>query len=154
MVTRRIRKLLGGLTTEGTSQGAVITVGLRVGKRRGHVLPRPGEVLAPDDAKREIIKLRAKQVGRKAAAATIGQCEGRWLDQPEPTLVCEIKFFPSARERRVATFERHVGMLAEGIAERLGQEEVLIEMGGQTYRANAPGERGPKPLRPGGRIIR
>jgi hypothetical protein len=76
------------------------------------------------------------------------------MDQPEPTLVCEIKFFPSAREKHVKTFEQHVGKLAEGIAEKLGQQEVLIEMGGKTYRANAPSERGPKPLRRGGKVIR
>lgn len=154
-VVRRIRKTLGGLTAEGSSQGAVITVGLRVGKRRGQTsLPKKGQVLDPDVATKEIIRLRGKQVGSRAAAATIARCEGRWMDQPEPSLVCEIKFFPSLRERHPATFERHVGALAESIAECLGQEEVLIEMGGQTYRANAPGERGPKPLRRGGKVIR
>jgi hypothetical protein len=148
-------KTLRGLTTEGPSQGAVVTVGLRIGKRRGVVsLPKKGEVLSPEVAKQEILKLRAKQVGAKAAASTIGQCEGRWMDQPEPTLVCEIKFFPSAREKHVETFERHVGALAENIAEKLGQQEVMIEMGGKTYRANAPTERGPKPLRREGRVIR
>ena len=154
-IKRRIRRTLKGLTSEGPTQSAVITVGLRVGKRRGVAsLPREGEVVSAEVAKQEVFKLRARQVGNKAAASTMGQCEGRWTDQPEPTLVCEIKFFPSPREKRVATFERHVGALAEGIAARLGQQEVLIEMGGQTFRANAPGERGPEPLRPGGKVIR
>jgi hypothetical protein len=148
------KKALSGITSEGTSQDAIITVGLRVGKRRKTALAKKGQVIDPDVATKEIVSLRAQQVGNKAAAATITRCEGRWMDQPEPSLVCEIKFFPSPREKCTATFERHISVLAENIAEHLGQQEVLIEMGGQTYRANAPGERGPKPLRPGGRVIR
>lgn len=151
----RISKTLRGFTAEGPTHLAVLSVGLRVGKRRkGGISQRKGEVIVPEVATKEIVALRARQVGRKAAAATITRCEGRWMDQPEPTLVCEIKFFPSSRERHAETFERHVSMLAERIAERLGQQEVIVEMGGQTYRANAPSERGPKPLRRGGKVIR
>jgi len=123
-------------------------------KRKGAILQRVGEVIGPDVATKELIALRTRQVGRKAAAATITRCEGRWMDQPEPTLVCEIKFFPSPRETHTTSFERHVSMLAEKLAERLGQQEVIVEMNGQTYRANAPNERGPEPLRPHGKRIR
>jgi hypothetical protein len=44
--------------------------------------------------------------------------------------------------------------LAEKVAERFGQKEVRLRMGGRLYRANAPGEKGPKPLLPGGKVIR
>jgi len=147
-------KTLKGFTAEGPSEGAVIIVGLRVGKRNKASLPKKGQVIDPDVATKEIVRLRSRQVGGRAAAATIMRCEGRWMDQAEPSLVCEIKFFPSQREKHTSTFERHVGVLAENIAESLGQQEVLVEMGGQTYRANSPGERGPKPMRTGGKVIR
>jgi len=149
------RREIGGITDEGSAKNAIITIGLRVGKRRRNsVAIKKGHVISTEQAAQEILALRAKQVGRLAAASTIKRCEGRWQGIAEPTLECELKFFPSAREQRAQTFERHVGILAEQIAERLGQKEVIVEMGGRTYRANAPRERGPKPLRAGGKRIR
>jgi hypothetical protein len=44
--------------------------------------------------------------------------------------------------------------LGELLAQRLGQQEVIIHLDDHLYRANAPGERGPKPLRRGGKVIR
>ena len=145
-----------GLVEEGPGQVAELTIGLRVGKpRRGSLLRRCGAVIEPQVATDEILKLRTRQVGGRAASATITRCEGRWLGGPgEPTLVCQIEHVPSPRERLRITFERHMQALAERTALRFGQQEVWLRMGGKLYRANAPGEPAPKMLRPGGRVIR
>lgn len=116
---------------------------------------KKGLVLDAEDASRELMLLRSRQVGRKAASATMVKCQGMWLGGPgEPTLVCEIEHAPSPRERGAVAFERHMTALAEQAAERFGQKEVWIKIGADLYRANAPGEKGPKPMRRGGKVIR
>jgi hypothetical protein len=101
------------------------------------------------------MRIRTQQVGKLAASATLAKCEGRWLGGPgEPTLVCEIEHIPSPREMRTRAFREHMISLGEVLAERFGQQEVWVKINRRLYRTNAPGERGPKPMRPGGRVIR
>lgn len=154
-IVRRIRKTLRGVTNEGQAPRATFKIGLRVGKPRpGSIVQRTGALIDEARAIDEIYRLRSHQVGRQAAANTVKRCAGRWLDTAEPTLECEIIFFPSGRERRDETFQKHMLDLGERMAERLGQREVLIHMDDQVFRTNAPGERGPRPLRRGGKVIR
>lgn len=146
---------LRGATREGAGRAAVLTTGLRVDKPRGRAITTKGRVIDVDRASNEIIRLRAQQVGKIAASATLAKCEGRWLGGAgEPTLVCQIEHIPSPREQRSGTFERHMLALAERVAERFGQKEVWVKIGDDLYRSNAPSERGPRPLRPGGKVIR
>lgn len=146
---------LSGATDEGSIIMAEFDVGLCVGKRRkGAVSRRCGKEIDAQVAKREVQHLRAKQVGKKAADWTVTSCEGRWQGTPESTLRCTIQFFPSRRERREGTFQRHMLALGEQVAARLGQRVVNLRMAGRAYRLNAPHERGPKPLNPLGRVIR
>jgi hypothetical protein len=148
-------KVMHGATDEGQVPTATFKIGLRVGKSRsGAIARRKGALIDERQATDEIYRLRAHQVGRRAADNTVKRCQGRWLDTPEPTLECEIVFFPSGRERRDQTFQKHMLTLGERLAERLGQREIMIHMGGHVFRTNAPRERGPKPLRHEGRIIR
>lgn len=148
-------RALRGVTNEGQAPTATFKIGLRVGKSRpGAIARRTGSLIDEARAINEIYRLRTRQVGRQAAANTVKRCEGRWLDTSEPTLECEIIFFPSGRERRDRTFHRHMLDLGERVAERLGQREVIIHMDDKIFRTNAPGERGPKPLRRGGKVVR
>jgi hypothetical protein len=148
-------KFLDGLTSEGWAPKATFKIGLRVGKPRPEsIIRRKGALIDEARAIDEIYRLRARQVGRRAADNTVKRCQGRWLDTPKPTLECEIVFFPSGRERRDQTFRDHMLSLGELLAQRLGQQEVIIHLDDHLYRANAPGERGPKPLRRGGKVIR
>jgi len=145
-----------GYTDEGVSQRASFTVGLRVDKPRVKSLTqKKGALIKPAVAQTEFTKLRIAQVGPKGASATITRCEGRWANSPaEPTMVCEIEHVPSPSEARPSQFKKNMITLAEKLAERLGQHEVWLRIDGRLIRANAPSERGPKPLRRTGRVRR
>jgi hypothetical protein len=144
-----------GIAVEGPGDRATFTVGLRVDKPRSQsIVGRKGATITPRRARAELVRIREEQVGRLGAAATIVKCEGVWGGRPETALTCEIEYVPSPKETRRATFRKNMLDLAEKAAERLGQEEVWLRMGGKLYRANAPSERGPKPLRRGGKVIR
>lgn len=146
---------LRGIAVEGPGERAALTIGLRVDKpRAGSVVRRKGTVISPGRARAELMRLREKQVGRLGAAATLVKCEGVWGGRPETALSCEIEYVPSPNETKRTVFRKHMLDLAEKAAERFGQQEVWLRMGGKLYRANAPGERGPKPLRRGGKVIR
>jgi hypothetical protein len=151
-----VSRYLTGLIDEGFGLRAILTIALKAHKPRRHSLIRTrGELIDPERAAEEVTRLRARQVGGHAAASTITRCEGRtgkW--GAEPTLVCEIEHVPSPREKRESTFREHMFSLAEQAAERFGQEETWLRMGGRLYRASAPGEAAPAPLRKGARVIR
>jgi hypothetical protein len=147
---------LSGYTDEGASERASFTVGLRADKPRPKsITQKKGTVIKTEVAQNEFARLRIAQVGPKGASATITRCEGRWADSPaEPTMVCEVEHIPSPKEARTRQFKKNMIALAEQLAERLGQHEVWLRLGGRLIRANAPGERGPKPLRRRGRVRR
>lgn len=145
---------LSGRTDQGAPVTAYFNVGLRVGKTRGiKSLPPLGKLIPEAQAAQAIMALRIAQVGRDAAAATITRCEGRWQGTKESSMVCEMKFFPSKKERTPKAFIENMQSLAEHAAKRLGQEEVIVEVGNRVIRANAPEERGPKPYGKG-RILK
>lgn len=147
---------LKGIVVEGPGERAALTIGLRVDRPRpGSLARRKGTQITSRRARDELMRLREKQVGRLGAAATLVKCEGAWGGgKPETTLSCEIEYVPSPKETRRTVFRKNMLDLAEQVAERFGQEEVWLRMGGRLYRANAPGERSPKPLRRGGKVIR
>jgi hypothetical protein len=149
-------RTLYGSTNERTGPVAVIRTGLRVDKPRAKSLTkRKGTVLSSKRAANEVMLMRAAQVGNLSAAASLSKCEGRWMDGPgEPTLVCEIEHIPSEREKGTRTFRNHMITLGEQIAERFGQHEVWVKIDNNLYRTNAPDERGPKPLRAKGKVMR
>lgn len=147
---------MNGIVYEGPVQTAEITTGLSVGKLYPKSILRiVGGVVDADVATREIVSLRVKQVGRLAASATMIKCEGRWQHTAaEPSVVCQIEHIPSPREKRPETFQRHMLDLAEYVAERLGQREVFLRMGGELYRASGPNTPAPVPARPHATVIR
>jgi hypothetical protein len=147
---------LEGVSAEGEGERASLTVGLRVDKPRStSIVAHKGTTIPWQRARRELIRLRAEQVGDKAAGATMIRCEGPWSGRPtEPVIRCEIEHMPSPQEVHTKAFQSHMLDLAELAAERFGQEEVWLRMGGKLYRASAPGEKAPKIRRRGGRIIR
>lgn len=128
---------------------ARFTAILHVDKLRTRTIAkRLGELIPLKAAKTEFAKLRVAQVGPKSASATITCCEGRWMDGPaEPLLYCEVEYAPSPREESLAQFCENMLMLAEQLAERLGQKEIWLRLDNQLYRANAPNEPAPKPFR-------
>jgi len=150
------RKSLSGLTDEGSIETARLTIGLRADRPRSEsITKRKGAIIRSDRARRELFRLRATQVGKKAASATLIKCQGLWEGRgEEPTLTCEIEFMPSENESSPSVFRRNMEALAEQAALVFGQEEVWLRVGGRLRRANAPDEQGPPPIRRGGRIIR
>jgi hypothetical protein len=132
---------------------ATFTIGLRVDKPRpGSVSTRKGSKISLRRAREELLRLRAEQVGREATVVRYDDLFAR--DPSEPVITCGIEFDPFSAESDSETFREHMLDLAEKVAERFGQKEVRLRMGGRLYRANAPGEKGPKPLLPGGKVIR
>lgn len=150
------RRNLAGLTDEGRIELAKLTIGLRADRPRpGSITQRRGSIIRSARARQELFRLRAEQVGKKAASATLIRCQGLWEGRgEEPSLTCEIEFMPSKRETSTAIFRRNIEALAEQAALLFAQEEVWVRVGGRLRRANPPGEKGPKPLRPGGKRIR
>ena len=146
---------LKGIAVEGPGERAALTIGLRVDKPRPNSLVRRKDArITPQRARTELMQLREKQVGRLGAAATLVKCEGVWGGRSETTLRCEIEYVPSPKETRRSVFRKNMLDLAEKVAERFGQEEVWLRMGGKLSRATAPGEHAPKVLRKGGKTIR
>lgn len=143
-------------SVEGAGERASFTVGLRVDKPRPtSIVKRKGTSIPPSRARDEFRALREAQVGELGAAATVVKCEGLWGGHaPEVALSCEIEYVPSPKEQRRAAFRKNMLDLAEAVAARFGQEEVWLRMGGKLYRANAPGEKAPKVLRRGGKVLR
>ena len=150
---------LGGATREGRTITATLTAAHRVGIVRSGVQQlqprRVGARLSAARVADELRRMRAAQVGWNALAATRTRCEGDWRTNPaEPVIQCMIDFEPSPTERTPAAFRKNMVALGEAAAARFGQREVRVRIGQIQYRVNAPGERGPRPKLPGGKVLR
>lgn len=144
-----------GATDEGPLPVARFNVGLKVDQPRpGSILKEKGARIPPDQAISEFYKLRAGQVGERAADATILRCEGRFEGMAQRSLTCEVAFLPTPNEKSRSAFRKNMVGLAESLCGRLGQEEVWLWFGPRLIRANAPGEEAPKAKTRAGRPIR
>ena len=83
----------------------------------------------------EILCLRAEQVGARYSDAAVEHCRGRWKNNPhvEPVVECSVVHGPFPGEGTPKGFERDMGLLAEQVAELIGQGE----MGQQQQRPAA-----------------
>lgn len=149
--------VFGGVTKDPDAATAELTTGLRASAPRpGSLTQTAGEVIPVEQAVAEILRLRAEQVGRHNAGATVKHCRGRWVDNPhvDPVVECRIVHRPFPGEATPEEFEHNMGVLAEQVAECLGQEVVWVHIGSNLLRATPPGVPGPEPMSPRGRRIR
>lgn len=151
----RARWDLRGIIDQGVLPAVRFNIGLKVDHPRPEsIVRRKGAVLPQAKAIDEFYRLRAEQVGERAADATILRCEGRFEGARQRGLTCEVAFLPTPREESRAAFHGNMLDLAEKLCGRLGQDEVWFWEGRRLFRATAPGEPAPAPKGPRGKVIR
>ena len=156
--SRKAKKTTGelmGAIDEGRLPVARFNVGLKLDMpQSGSIAGKKGSTIPQDKAITEFYKLRSKQVGERAADATILRCEGRFEGAVQKSLSCEVAFLPTPDEKSEVAFRKNMVDLAENLCGRLGQEEVWLWFGPRLIRASAPGQKAPKTKTGTGKVIR
>lgn len=117
-----------GIYTDAKTK-AILSLGLKRGFG-----PKEGKLIPARTASDAIFRGRGDQVGHATVAGTIFPTIGYYKGTREPSMQVQIAYLPG-QERSAAGFMRNIRQLAERLAKRFDQREVLIEW-------EAPGKRG------------
>lgn len=146
---------LRGIVEAGTVPAARFVVGLKVDAPTENTIPADSEgMITQETGINELFRLRAEQVGPRAAAGTIRQCHGVFQGEAQSTIECEIANYHVPGEATYTTWYEHMLDLGERVADRFGQQEVWIWFGPKLVRASAPGRPVPGPRMPGDKVVR
>jgi len=107
----------------GPPSSARLFVGLRVG--RGEF---EGEEIDPEEVRDATMEVRLEQVGEEYGASFISQ-KGHWYDKKKKEVVPEdsLQIFLYPGDEGWEKFKKNVKALAEELADRFGQESIIME---------------------------
>lgn len=144
--TGRPRRLgLGDVASYGPTRSATLVVGLKKGQapqNRGGACRRLPGTLSPERVDRAFLSARKSQVGKPNVGATRRLGKGWYQGEGEKSMSYEVIFIPGSGENSWREFTGNMKKLAEKMAKRLCQDEVILvtDNAGKkaTYSASCP----------------
>ncbi len=117
---------MAGYATYGATNKATLYIGRKAGLRNKYV--PDGGLLSKELVINVVGAARSAQVGHSEASSTITVAEGRYQGQREPSIKVEIAYTGAPRDKTIEGFQENIQKLAQRVAAKLGQREILIEM--------------------------
>lgn len=103
---------------------AILSIGRVAGLSLGKY--KEGQRIPARTVLETVIARRMKQIDPKAVAATTFDVTGHYIGQKEPSMRIELVWTPN-QEKTATAFYRSIKSLAQDVATKLAQREVLVE---------------------------